>query len=112
LNTLAEAKWFSTLNLQSGFWQAALRPEDKETAAFSTGQGQRQFTVMPFGISNATFQPVMEIISIGLTFDSCLLHLDNVIVIGHTFHEQPHNLQKVFHRFREVHLKLNPERCQ
>jgi hypothetical protein len=38
LDTLAGAKWFSTLDLKIGCWQAALHPEDKKEIAFSTGQ--------------------------------------------------------------------------
>jgi hypothetical protein len=53
LDTLAAAKWFTTLDLKSGYWQVALHPDDKEKTAFSTGQGMWQFTVMPFGLCNA-----------------------------------------------------------
>jgi hypothetical protein len=38
LDTLAGAKWFSTLDLKIGYWQAALHPENKKKKAFSTGQ--------------------------------------------------------------------------
>jgi len=38
--------------------------------------------------------------------------LDDVIVIGRTFEVQLGNLRKVFRRLREVHLKLNPAKCQ
>ena len=92
----------------------ALHPEDKEKTAFSTGQGLLQFTVMPFGICNApaTFERLMESILRGLTYNACLVYLDDVIVIGRTFHEQLGNLWKVFQRLREAHLKLNPAKCQ
>jgi hypothetical protein len=35
-----------------------------------------------------------------------------MIVMGRTLQEHLLNLQEVFHRFREVRLKLNPENCQ
>jgi hypothetical protein len=44
LDTVAGAKWFSTLQLKSGYWLVALHPEDKEKTAFSTGQGLWQFS--------------------------------------------------------------------
>jgi hypothetical protein len=50
LDTLAGTKWFSTLDLKSGYWQGALHPDDKEKTAFSTAQGLWQPTVMPFGL--------------------------------------------------------------
>ena len=77
----------------------ALHPEDKEKTAFSTGQGLWQFTVMPFGLCNAqaTFERLMESVLRGLTYEACLVYLDD-IVIGCTFQEQLDNLQKVFQR--------------
>jgi hypothetical protein len=41
--------------------------------------------------------------------DSCLVHSDDMITIGRTFEE---HLWKVFRRFLEAWLKLNPEKCQ
>jgi hypothetical protein len=53
----------------------------------------------------------MESVLRGLTYEACLVYLDDVIVIGRTFQEQLDNLQ-VFQRLREAHLKLNPDKCQ
>jgi hypothetical protein len=53
MDTLAGAKWFSTLDLKSGYWKADLHPDDKETTAFWTGQGLWQFTVVVFRNCNA-----------------------------------------------------------
>ena len=99
--------------MKSGYWQVALHPEDKEKTAFSTGQGLWQFTVMPFGLCNApaTFERLMESVLRGLTYEACLVYLDDVVVISRTFQEQLDNLRKVFQRLREAHLKLNPEKC-
>jgi hypothetical protein len=47
-----------------------------------------------------------------LTYDACLVYLDDVIVVGRTFKEHLNNLRKVFLRLREAHLNLNPEKCQ
>jgi len=114
LDTLAGAKWFSTLDLKSGYWQVALHPEDKEKTAFSTGQGLWKFTVVPFGLCNApaTFERLMESVLRGLTYDACLVYLDDVIVSGRTFQEQLDKLRKVFQRIRAAHLELNSAKCQ
>jgi hypothetical protein len=42
--------------------------------------------------------------------DSCLVYLDDMIIIGRTFEEYLLNLRKVFQHFREARLKLNPEK--
>jgi hypothetical protein len=110
LDTLAGANWSSTLNLKSGYWQVALHPQDKEKTAFSTGQGLWHFPFMLFGLcaALATFEGLMEFVLIGLTYDACLVYLDDVIVI---VQEQLNNIRKVFQRLREAHLKLNREKC-
>jgi hypothetical protein len=88
--------------------------DDKEKTAFSTGQGLWHFTVMPFGLCNAplTFKRLMETVLRGLTYDSYLMYLTGVIVIGHTFQEHLLNLRKVFEWLQEVCLKLNLEKWQ
>ena len=39
LDVLAGCRWFSTLDLCSGYWQVAMSEEDKPKTAFSTGNG-------------------------------------------------------------------------
>ncbi|KAI5743998.1 hypothetical protein M8J77_024652 [Diaphorina citri] len=113
LDTLSGAKWFSTLDLKSGYWQVELHPEDKEKTAFSVGSGLWHFNVLPFGLCNApaTFERLMDCILRGLTWKTCLVYLDDIIVIGKTFQEQLDNLRAVFIRLRNAHLKLSPKKC-
>jgi hypothetical protein len=111
LDTLAGAKWFSTLDLKSDYWQVDVQPEDMEKTTFSTGQVLCQFTIMLFGFCNApaTFERRMETVLRGLPYDSCHVYLEDVIVTGRTFQVHLLNLRKLF---REGHLKLNPRKCK
>ncbi|XP_017474733.1 PREDICTED: RNA-directed DNA polymerase homolog [Rhagoletis zephyria] len=95
LDTLSDAKWFSTLDLRSGYWQVELGSEDKEKTAFSVGDGLWQFTVMPFGLCNApaTFERLMERVLKGLHWKTCLVYLDDIIVIGKNFKDHLHKLR-------------------
>ncbi|GFY24115.1 retrovirus-related Pol polyprotein from transposon 17.6 [Trichonephila clavipes] len=105
LDTLSGHKWFSTLDLKSGYWQVEIHPEDREKTAFTSGQGLWQFKVMPFGLCNApaTFERLMETVLKGLTFEACLIYLDDVIIGGRTFEE---HLQK----YPEEGVRTDPEK--
>ncbi|GFX61689.1 retrovirus-related Pol polyprotein from transposon 17.6 [Trichonephila clavipes] len=113
LDTLSGHKWFSTLDLKSGYWQVEIHPEDRETA-FTSGQGLWQFKVMPFGLCNApaTFERLMETVLKGLTFEACLIYLDDVIIGGRTFEEHLQNIRKVLSKLSDANLKLNPSKCK
>ncbi|PHJ19301.1 retrotransposable element tf2 155 kda protein type 1 [Cystoisospora suis] len=62
INRLGKAKWFSTLDLQSGYYQVEVSKPDQWKTAFRTRYGTFQFTVMPFGLAGApsTFQKLMQ----------------------------------------------------
>lgn len=113
LDNLAGYQWFSTIDLKSGYWQVEIHPEDREKTAFTTGQGLWQFKVMPFGLCNApaTFERLMETVLKGLSFEACLVYLDDIFIVGKTFEDHLHNLRKVFKKLREANLKLSPSKC-
>ena len=62
LDALAGSRYFSTLDLVSGYWQVPLSKEAQEKTAFVTRSGLWQWKVLPFGLTSApaTFQRLME----------------------------------------------------
>ena len=113
LDTLNGCKWFSTLDLISGYWQVEIAAEDKHKTAFCTPGGLYEFNVMPFGLCNApaTFQRLMNTILTGAQWESCLVYLDDIVIIGCTFEEHLHNLKRVLSCLKEAGLKLQPNKC-
>lgn len=113
LDALVGARWFSTLDLKSGYHQVEMAPEDKPKTAFSFGQGLWQFNVMPFGLCNAPgcFERLMERVLDGLQWRTALVYIDDVIVFGGTFEEELERLEEVLQRLRKANLKLSPKKC-
>lgn len=82
LEQLGNAKYFTTLDLASGYHQIQMNEQDKEKTAFSTQTGHYEFTSVPFGLKNAlaTFQRLMNTVLIGLQGIKCLVYLDNIVI--------------------------------
>jgi hypothetical protein len=113
-DVLARAKWFSTLDLASGYWQVAMHPEDKEKTAFCMRYRLYEWITMPFGLCNApgTFERLMERVLRGLQWETLLIYLDDVIIYSKTSEEQITRLESVFERLRVAKLQLKPKKCQ
>ena len=113
LDLLAGAKFFTTLDLASGYWQVAMDSKDQEKTAFMTYSGLYEFKKMPFGLVNApaTFQRLMEVVLSGLAREGCLVYLDDVLVMGKTMAENNKNLRLVLDRLRAAGLRLKPKKC-
>ena len=113
LDCLAGSKWFSTLDMASGYWQVGMDPTTKQKAAFVTTSGLYEWNVMPFGLSNApgTFERLITLVLKGLQFKICLCYLDDVIVFASTFQEHLQRLEEVIARVASAGLKLKPRKC-
>ena len=64
LASLGSARYFSKLDLKSGYWQVGMEESSKERVVVTTHRGLFHFNVMPFGLCNApgVFQELMSII--------------------------------------------------
>ena len=113
LDSLANARYFSTLDLASGYHQVANTPQAKVKSAMITKQGLFEWEVMSFGLTGApaTFQRTMEHIMRGLNYEILWIYLDDVILLGHDVDQMIERLQLVFDRFRSANLKLKPKKC-
>jgi len=53
----------------------------------------------------------MDFILAGLSYVTCLVYLDDIIIFGRTFEEQLSRLEEVFRRIQSANLKLKPTKC-
>ena len=113
LTGLKAAKWYSTLDLASGYWQVEMEPSDREKTAFTTPFGLYEFERMPFGLCNATatFQRLMQRCLGNLVNDSLLIYLDDIVVFSLDFNSHVQHLEEVFQRLHQHGLKLQPKKC-
>ena len=113
LDQLAGARYFTTLDLASGYWQVPVERSSQEKTAFITHAGLYHFEKMPFGLVNApaTFQRLMEAVLTGIARDGCHVYLDDVLVFGKTLQEHNCHLKDVLDRIKIAGLKLKAKKC-
>ncbi|XP_037567177.1 uncharacterized protein K02A2.6-like [Dermacentor silvarum] len=112
LAKLANAKVFSKLDANSGYWQTPLAPESQDLTTFITPFGRFQFLRLPFGIATAPefFQREMLRILEGLPGIAC--HQDDVVVYGKNQVEHNANLTALLQRLKGAGMTLNPHKCE
>jgi len=113
LDSFHGAKYFTTIDLLSGYWQIGMTERAKQCSAFCTRRGLFQWTRMPFGLTNApsTFCRLMENIFHDLLYNICICYLDDINVFAATPEQLIDHLDRVFTRLRERGLKAKPSKC-
>ena len=112
LAQLGGAKYFTTLDLKSGYWQVKMDPKDKEKVAFTCHRGLFQFLTMPFGVLNgpSKFQELMTIVLQDCT-DFAIAYLDDIIIFSPTLEKHFEHVRMVFDCLRQHQLKLKLKKC-
>ncbi|XP_050462030.1 uncharacterized protein LOC126857007 [Cataglyphis hispanica] len=89
LDQLGSAKYFSVLDLASGFHQIPMASKDAPKTAFSTPYGHYQFKRMPFGLKNApaTFQRLMDNVLSGLQGNELFVYMDDIVIYARSLKE-------------------------
>lgn len=82
-SALSGAKWFSVMDLKSGYYQIEMEESDKPKTAFVCPLGFWEFNHMPQGITNApsTFQRLMEMCMGDINLKEVLAFIDDDIVL-------------------------------
>ncbi len=113
-SALRGSKWFSVLDLKSGYYQIELEEKDKPKTAFVCPLGFWEFNRMPQGITNApsTFQRLMEKCMGDINLSEVLVFLDDLIVFSDTLEEHERRLLHVLGRLKDYGLKLSLEKCK
>jgi Reverse transcriptase (RNA-dependent DNA polymerase) len=83
--------------------------EDKEKTTFNSHEGLVRFLRMPYGLKNAlaTFHRFVDITVSGITWNSCLVYLDDIIVSSRSREDHLAHLDAALHRLYRAGLSLN-----
>ena len=96
LTSLGEAKYFTTLDLKSGYWQIPLDDQDKEKTAFCCQGGLYEYNVMPSALANAPgiFKQLMSIVLCNCE-SFALVYLDDIIIFSSNLEDHEKHIQQV-----------------
>ena len=114
MESMVGARFFSSMDLKSGFWQVRMSEKSRQYTAFTVASlGMYEFLWMPYGLCNApaTFQRLMQNCLGELNLTYALVYLDDMIMYSKTEEDHLRRLQAVFERFHEHRLKLKPSKC-
>ena len=114
MESMVGTRFFSTMDLKSGFWQVKMAKDSQQYTAFMVGSmGVYEFLRIPYRLCNAlaTFQRLMQNCLGELNLTYALIYLDDVIVFSRTEEEYLHHLRVVCAHFLEHGLKLKPSKC-
>ena len=109
---LGKAKYFTSLDLKSGYWQVLMDEKDKEKTAFACHRGLYHYAVMPFGLVTApsTFQELLDWVFEGLSGFSTA-YLDDISIYSETLEDHLVHFRKMFDRLILHKLRLKLKKC-
>ena len=108
---LKGAKFFSTIDLRSGYYHIALGKESRAKTACVTPFGKYEFLQVPFGLAQAPafFQHLMNKV-----LDNCssaMTYLDDIIIFSNSEEEHLAHIEEIFRRLEAADLKMKRSKC-
>jgi hypothetical protein len=111
---LKGAKYFSKVDLRSGYHQLKIRESDIPKTAFVTRYGQYEFTVMSVGLTNAPayFMNLMNKVFMEELNKFVAVFIDGILVYSNSVEEHEHHLRVVLAKLRAQKLYAKFSKCE
>ncbi|KAE8266654.1 hypothetical protein A4X09_0g5699 [Tilletia walkeri] len=112
LEQLEPSRWFSKIDLVSGYWQIHLAEADVAKTAFNTRQSKYEYLVMPFGLTNApsVFQTIVNNVMRPFLDKFVIVYLDDILIYSRSMEEHRQHVQEVLEALRKAGLYANPRK--
>ena len=113
IDQLREAEYFTSLDMQSGYHQCKIAPEDQAKTAFNTRYGSYEWKVLSFGMCNAPsfFQRYLNTILTEFIDDFVVIYIDDCLVFSKNLEDHRIHLRKVLERLRKHRILLQISKC-
>ena len=113
LDQLSTAKYYTKIDLRSGYHQIRLDEESIPLTAFRTRYGHFEFQVLPFGLTNApaTFMSLMNEVFSEFLDQFVIVYLDDILVYSETWEEHLKHIRKVLEILRKQKLYAKLSKC-
>lgn len=113
LRALEGSNYFTSLDLNSGFFQIPVKDEDQYKLAFTSVMGLLTFSRLPQGYKNssAIFQRELNKAFSPLLYKSLVIYIDDLASYGKTFEQSLHNLRQVFEIIDNMNFSLKTKKC-
>ena len=114
MEMLHGAKYFTIMDMESGFHQIRVAREDQHKTAFRSCFGQFEFKVMPFGLKGApgTFQTIMNHILMEHVAVRCAIYLDDVLVYSPDLNTHIKDVAAVLMALRKHQMYPKISKCK
>jgi phosphoribosyl 1,2-cyclic phosphodiesterase len=113
VNRITNAKIFSKFDLKSGFWQVAIKEEEKFKTTFSVPAGHYEWNVMPFDLKNTLekFQMVMDD-TLKEYFDCLIVYIDDILVFSDFIDQHFNHLEMFLKVIKQSGLVLSKNKME
>jgi hypothetical protein len=113
VDAAATSELMSLLDCYSGYHQIWMKKDDEPKTSFITPSGTYCYLWMPEGLKNAggSFSRMTAKVLHSQIGRNVLTYVDDIIVKSTKQENHVADLQETFANFRQVGLKLNPEKC-
>ncbi len=111
---MSKARYFTVIDLTSGYYQVPLVPDSRKYTGFICYRGLFEYLVLPMGLTNAceTFQEMMNKVLDGLLTVICDVYLDDIIIYSNDLEEHVKHVQLVIDRLIQYNLKVKLEKSK